>query len=415
MKKENRRQTLLCAVLIVLVAQMNFTLLDSTLKISLGAILLPLFGFILGEYAMIHTAVLAGVGVAATRMLVAWLTTGVLDPAATWPEMFFYFTYGVLCDVLFSNCKWKITKWKNLIVLAAVDYGANLMELICRGETLSQLSIQFGVLVVALLRTAVICGLWYAMQQQSLYLLKKEHAERYRRLLLEMTRLRQAVAWLRRHAEQTDETMEEADALCASLQDTAAAEAAKRLAADVRATKLENRRFLDSLSAALERDEAESEAVDFGELWQVVYDSVQQAAQRDGIALRWDIEIRTHFRTEKEYPLLTVLWGLLENALEAAQDGKAHIGFAVTREKKNICITVRDWGAPLSQDTAERMFESGFSTKAEREGALLTRGFGLALVRDVVTESLGGTVTYQGGEAKTFTVTVPAAVLAQDA
>ena len=72
------------------------------------------------------------------------------------------------------------------------------------------------------------------------------------------------------------------------------------------------------------------------------------------------------------------------------------------KEANDLIITVKDTGVGIPENVKSKLFTPMFTTKAKGQG------FGLAVIKRM-TESLGGTVTFESQEGKgtTFTVRLP--------
>jgi signal transduction histidine kinase len=99
-----------------------------------------------------------------------------------------------------------------------------------------------------------------------------------------------------------------------------------------------------------------------------------------------------------------VLFNLIQNALEASPQGEAVTVRARSGEGW-LEVAVGDRGPGIPPEHAERIFQSGFTTKLDTQMSGL--GLGLATCRSLV-ESMGGTLGFQAQEPGTvFTVRVP--------
>jgi two-component system sensor histidine kinase AtoS len=103
------------------------------------------------------------------------------------------------------------------------------------------------------------------------------------------------------------------------------------------------------------------------------------------------------------YYLNRILFNLVTNAVQAMPQG-GKLTVRAYKEENDTVITVSDTGVGIPQAIQEKMFTLMFTTKAKGQG------FGLPVVKRM-TESLGGTVTFESKEGKgtTFTVRLPPA------
>ncbi|OLT21372.1 hypothetical protein BJF78_34200 [Pseudonocardia sp. CNS-139] len=93
--------------------------------------------------------------------------------------------------------------------------------------------------------------------------------------------------------------------------------------------------------------------------------------------------------------LVTIVGNLLDNAVDAAQDGPAPRWVRFTGAARGGAVEMRvtDSGAGIAAEDAERAFQRGWSTKNGDDGHV--RGIGLALVRRAA-QRYGGTVRLTG-------------------
>jgi signal transduction histidine kinase len=100
-----------------------------------------------------------------------------------------------------------------------------------------------------------------------------------------------------------------------------------------------------------------------------------------------------------------VVINLVMNALEALGDGsERRIHVRVAGEEERAVLEVADNGAGIAPELLPRIFEPFVSTRTQE----VTRGFGLAIVHDIV-QQLGGDirVASRPGQGATFTVRLP--------
>ena len=102
--------------------------------------------------------------------------------------------------------------------------------------------------------------------------------------------------------------------------------------------------------------------------------------------------------------LVTVLGNLTENAIEAIDaqtgDGPRSLVIQITEDDNGLLIMVSDTGTGIAPADLDRIYLSGYSTKAQ-EG----RGVGMALIQEVVTRRQGSIeVDSEPGCGTTFTL-----------
>ena len=113
-----------------------------------------------------------------------------------------------------------------------------------------------------------------------------------------------------------------------------------------------------------------------------------------------------------------VFMNILANAIDAfdqANKGKTYREIEVNPNviiihtsrlnEHQIKIQIQDNGCGMSQDTQDRIFEPGFTTKEVGKGT----GLGMAIVHQIITEKHGGDIKVQSelGQGSTFTLRIP--------
>ena len=96
-----------------------------------------------------------------------------------------------------------------------------------------------------------------------------------------------------------------------------------------------------------------------------------------------------------------ILYNLVTNAVQAMPKG-GNLTIHVYKEANDVVISVKDTGVGISEAVKGKLFTPMFTTKSKGQG------FGLPVVKRM-TESLGGTVTFESAEGKgtTFIVRLP--------
>ncbi len=91
--------------------------------------------------------------------------------------------------------------------------------------------------------------------------------------------------------------------------------------------------------------------------------------------------------------------------LSAGIDYKPEVAVSVETSNGNIRISIADNGEGMSDDVKQHLYENFFTTKPVGQGT----GLGMGIVRDIIENKHGGTVTFDSVEGKgtTFTFIIP--------
>ncbi len=97
----------------------------------------------------------------------------------------------------------------------------------------------------------------------------------------------------------------------------------------------------------------------------------------------------------------------LNHGFDSGEDGQIRI--SATANDDNVVIDYEDDGRGMDSDTAKRVFEPFFTTKRGKGGS----GLGMHILYNLVTQSLGGTVTCDSepGSGVKFNITFPRKII----
>lgn len=410
-----RRSALLGALVIAVASQVSMGLEPGAFTISIAVVLLPALCSLWPVLPVAWSMVLATPGVFLLRALARLTTVGTM--AGSWnahaPEMVFYVCYGLLFELYRHKVRFHPFPLWACLPLAELDALSNLAELLVRVGLDAFLPASLGqLLLVGAVRSILAWGLLRLLDGYGFQLLRREDADRYRRLLLMTASLKSEVAWMDKGTALIEDTMNRAYHLYSSLRDNGGTasdvELALSVATDVHEVKKEYFLIMRGISEALEKEDAGA-----GMVWQdlaaLLGQSVAQTAQAAGKQVVFQRDSRVQFYTTQHHYLMSIFHNLLNNAVEAAPtQGVHHIALTARAEGDNYCFTVRDDCGGIPPERLGQIFLPGFSSKINYTTGAINRGLGLPLVKGLVEEKLHGTIAVSSADgATTFTIHIP--------
>lgn len=413
--KRQLKKTAVYSLFIILAAQLSMNLFIADFKISIAIIFLPVFLFLTEDFPLIPVTFCSTAGVFASRAVMFWLRTGSLGGSlpAVLPETAFYMGYGFLLYLYtFFLRDRKISGPCMALPFVLIDYAANFMELYLRLQAASlNIKNQAGILLVAALRSLVILAVLAVFDRYKLFLLKKEHEERYRKLLFLISRLNGEMIWMQKNTALIEDTMQTAYRLSEDMKKAGAdpkfVNAALSVAKDIHEVKKEYFVILRGISEALDQ-ELKSDGMYLEEMFSLLKDFAVRSAGENKKELSIQIRCEDHIFTDKQYILMSVFRNLLQNAIEAAKEPEAEILLSERSDKDTLIFEVTDHGPGIIDEYREEIFTAGFSTKINYSTGEINRGLGLNLVRDLVENKLDGHIHVESEPGKTtFTFTAP--------
>ena len=409
------RPTLLCAGLVALLSQVSLAVQERGFHLSVAVVLLQVFLFTLPELPALPLTALSAVGVLALRLLSAALL-GQSVPAALAdhaPELLFYLCFGALFCLLFEKKRAAGYRLPYALPLAAADALSNFAELLVReGFAAFSAPLLAQITAVGLIRALLAAAILLALRRYGIQILRSEDSARYQELLMMSADLRSEVVWMKKGADLAEQTMNRAYQLCRSLRAAegaaAYADEALMIAKDVHEVKKDYALVMRGISAVLGQ-EGERGSMELSELFRLLRLSTERFAGESGKDAALTCRCDTDRRTTHYYELMSVFRNLLNNAVEAAStDRPVHIRLIAQEEGGAVLFSVEDDCGGIPPERMEHIFTPGFSSKIDRRTGEINRGLGLSIVKDLVEQTLKGSVTVRSSDGETaFTVRIP--------
>ena len=386
------QQILLIGIFIIIGAQINMNLFIDNFRISIGTLIFPITFVMFGKYPVLPVTFISAVGVLTSRVLSEWLRYDQIQFYSFFPEMIFYLVYGTLFYI-YSHKKETLSP-DCAAVLFIFDYISNLTELLVRlGAGAFNIKSQFGILLVAFSRSLIIYGILFCLHHYKFSLLRREHALRYQRLLLLISKLNGEVVWMKKNTGLIEETMNTSYQLYRELEENGTDETLSRkalgVAKDIHEIKKEYLLILRGLSEALDLN-LKDEGMYLTDILTVLKQSLttESSDKKADISL----QIQENLYTENHYFLMSVFRNLLTNAIEASEKDNPQIHVIQSTDADSYLFDVTDDGPGILPEDLEQIFSPGFSTKINFTTGEISRGLGLNLVQDLIKNQWNGEI-----------------------
>lgn len=416
------KKTLLIGVTIALTSQLYWNVFVDNFRISTSVILLPILIMTLGM--QIHTrtiCLVTAVIVYIFRISILLLRGGDFAVSAiqVLPNALFYISYGLIFKLLVRN-KHIVRIEKLILTILVCDMGSNVIE-VCLQEwiqhgTLLSDSIMINYLFfVACVRTLIASLFLIAEQQYRVLLKKSEHENRYQRLFLMTTGLKNEIYLMRKNTDEIERVMSSAYRLYEQISDMEhseqMAQMALSIARDVHEIKKDYIRIIQGVEEEID-EEYDEEKMSFQDMLKILEASTYSMLRAKKLNVRLLFDCEDNFITREHYILMAVLKNLVNNAIEAIETkgSEGEINIKERKENNRYLFVVKDNGPGISDRHLPNIFKMGYSTKFDEKTGNIYRGVGLCGVKDAVEEQFGGTIEVQSakGAGTTFRVEIPA-------
>lgn len=408
------KQLMVLSIFITLAAQISIDVFTNHFRVSMGIVLFPIFILLFQKLPLIPITILSGAGVFLSRILVSSLRYGFsFDNFFNYfPELIFYLIYGLTSYFYYKANDYKLQGRFRFVALFLMDYIANFFELVFRIHTEAfTLNMQFSILIVALIRTLILWAIIAGLGHYKFILLNQEHAERYQRLILLISKLNGEVIWMKKNTTLIEETMALSYKLFSEMQnqniDPKLSQAALTVAKDIHEVKKEYMLILQGISEALDLNLQDGE-MSLSDILTVLENSLNVTAQENGKMLTFSTQCTTNISTDKHYFLLSVFRNLFTNALEANENGQVHLTFTENEDDDNYLFAINDDGPGIPPENIDYIFTPGFSTKINFTTGEINRGLGLNLVKDMIETQFYGKIYVESvPKNTTFYISIP--------
>lgn len=419
------KRTLAIGVIIALTSQLYWNVFVNNFRISTSVILLPVLIMTVG--IQIHTRTICFVTACIIYVfrLVILLFQGMpLEHSLiqVLPGALFYICYGLIFKLQIKN-KHIVQMERLIVAIFFCDFGSNvfevsLQELLQKG-VLPALSVIQYLMMIAVIRTLFAAVTLIGERQYRALLKKAEHENRYQRLFLMTTGLKNEIYLMHKNTEEIERVMSNAyrlyektltmEELPKEMQ-----QMALEIARDVHEIKKDYIRIIQGIEQEIDEDYDE-EKMNFQDLLQILEASTYHMLAEKRLDVRLLYDCQENFMTKEHYILMAVLKNLVNNAIEAIET-KGRSGTVRIAEKKegdSYLFEVTDDGPGISERQLPNIFKMGYSTKFDEKTGNIYRGVGLVGVKNAVEEQFKGSIDVEStpGKGTKFRIVIPAEML----
>lgn len=413
MKKLKR---ILAVVICVNIAsQLYFNFLIQGFTIAFSVVVFSIFLYNYDELNPIKTAIITGIATSSFKSL--WLYLSTMNFAETFktttPEIIFFTLYGVIYYFLYYR-KGKKDLTKFTISIFCCDSTSNIIELCIRTQLIGINSNMItDLLIVACARALMACLILILIKYYKSFLIKEEHEERYRRLILLTSSFKSEIYFMNKNAAEIEDVMKKSFSAYEIVSKNHYPEELKNLtldiAKDIHEIKKDYIRVMRGLEE-LSGDKIDVEGMRIKDIISILEMDTKDYIGNKNLDVELDFKVECDFYVFEHFYLMSVIRNLIFNSIEAMDSKKRGlVKMKIEEEEEDYVFIASDNGTGISSSNLEFIFNPGFSTKYNEETGNICRGIGLTLVRDLVQDVFKGNISVesQKNRGTTFTVKIP--------
>jgi len=424
MKKFLRRSDDLTIIVIIslvvsVASQFYFNAFTDSFRISVAVIVLPLLLMTIGQdVSAVKTCLTTAACIFMLRLFIHYGIYRSLDGAVDMylPNAVFYIAYGFIFTLLCHN-RHTASYRKMFVVIFVSDFLSNICE-ICvaaAGEDFKNtVEIVTALIGVAFVRGVITWLLLIGEKQYRTLLQKEEHENRYQRLFLMTTGLKNEIYFMKKNSEEIESVMGTAYKLYEHLNASDLPDHIKNmslaLAKDVHEIKKDYIRIIQGIEHEIS-EEYDEKQMKFSDILYILKDTTHHLLEAKNMNLILNFSCKDDFLTTEHYALMNIFKNLVTNAIEAMENAES--GDSITLEQALVdgefIFVVRDNGPGISKRHLPNIFKMGYSTKFDYVTGNIYRGVGLYGVKGTIEEQFGGSIEVHSvfGEGTQFTIKIP--------
>lgn len=407
------------ALIVAVSSQFYFNVFASSFRISIAIIVLPLLSMTVGESVnSIKIGLATAVNIFILRSIIHYFITGSFEDIFIIyiPNAVFYIVYGIIFHILCPN-KFVVSYTRLLYTIFVSDFLSNIVEICITNGTAAgpnAVDIIVTLATIAVVRSSVAWILLVAEKNYRTLLKREEHENRYQRLFLMTTGLKNEIYFMKKNSEEIENVMGTAYRLYEHLSDTDLSPEIKKmsleLARDVHEIKKDYIRIIKGIENEISEDYDEKHMY-FSDILHILKDTTYHLLQSKRIKVTLDFTCKEDFLTDHHYELMNILKNLVTNAIEAIDQGEKGDTITILQymDKDDCVIEVMDNGMGISKRHINNIFHMGYSTKFDTRSGNIYRGVGLYGVKGTVEEKFGGSIKVDSifGDGTNFVVKLP--------
>ena len=410
----NFKKMLLISILVALASQIDLKLLESEFVVSAGAIFFVIYLYYYGDdIKPVPFGLLTGGMIFVLRLIVHQIIySNANDVVSSYmPEIVSYVAYAVFLLLFLDNNR-KNNLGFVFIVFIISDFAANIIEVFIRYTMLSEttiLEIIPKLIIVSFIRSSVAWVVLTALEQYNMMLTKREHENRYKRLLLFTSQLKSEMFWIEKNMDSIENVIAKSNTLYENTNDEDLKSIASSICRDIKEIKNDNEFVFRGIKDITEK-ELKDKGMEYKDINSILFETMLCETKKCNKNIKFDFNVGENFYTSKHFYLMSVLRNLIINSMDSIRKAQKNSKISLLHrdDDKLHTFQVSDNGAGIEEEFLRQIFTPGFTTKVTETGEV-NRGIGLSIVKYIVEEHLNGKieVSSKPGVGTTTIITIP--------
>ncbi|MBZ9635711.1 ATP-binding protein [Clostridium sp. FP1] len=383
---------------IALASQVNINFFVPGFIITLSVVILPVFIYFYKEFNAMEIIFATGIMSPLYRGIFLYVGTNNLHTTLGFigADILFYFSYGILF-YLFYLRKAKTNLTDLFFSVFFCDFLSNIIEIntmLCF-KGYSYILFQ-DLAIIAFIRTAIAISIILLLKYYKFLLIKDEHEERYRKLILMTSSVKSEIYFMNKNNSDIEDVMKKAYYLYKVISQQNYPLDLKNISLDIAKDVHEIKKDYISVIKGLEEmvgEKTDRVKMNIRDMANIIEMDVKDHIKRNKSNASLNFEVIDNFNVKEHFYLVSVLRNLIYNSIEAMEEMKnGNINISIRKSQGYYIFLISDNGKGIKDKDIEYIFNPGFSTKFNTETGDICRGIGLAHVKSIVNDIFSGTI-----------------------
>jgi len=416
--KYNRTlRPLVLSLIVALTSSINFNVLGYGFIIALSVIMLEVFLYVYKDIPLLKMTLFTAIFAPGFRLVLNSLMNGDIGLIIkdVMPDITFFLSFGIVFMIMNRIIDRGQGIVNYLIIIFFSDMISNVVEITFReiifDKDLLLVSSFSIIMIIAFIRTMVIAIIIICINANSSLILKKEHDEEYKRLVILYSVFESELYIMNKNAVEIEDIMKKAYILHNELKNydvpKKLADISLDISKDAHEIKGDYKRSIEVLRNNFIENYIDN-PITINDLVQIIKTDVNNRIKSEELNVVFNVNVKTNFIVKKHYELVAIIRNLINNSLEAIDKDHGNINLLIYEHNKNYLIEVGNSGSTIPKEDLPHIFKHGYSSKFNEYTGDIQRGVGLVIVKDYVKEHFEGTIDVKVKEDYTnFIIEIP--------
>lgn len=378
----------LLSLIVALFGEIYFYPLEDSIKFSAGIVVLNIIILTVDDISSWILTLICGAEVLLIRSILTIIffhTSVIAGVSVNFPSFIYYMFFGAMISVInIKNSKENI--FKTVSYVALIDSISNVFEAIIRNNISSNILRLIIIIGFARSFTAYLIYLLYNKQQ--LFILNREHQERYTQLNIFLSNIQAELFYLKKSMGDIEKvmrksyTMHEKYSKNKELNDMTL-----DIAREIHEIKKDYYRVLKGFEVFIENTK-DDESMTISNIFDIINDNTQRYLKKSNKNISITFSYNNDFYIKSYYNLFTILNNLIINSIDACRDGD-YIKITQDVDEEYIYVYIKDTGEGIGEDIIPYIFNPGFTTKYDELTGKASTGIGLSHVKNIIDDLNG--------------------------